>query len=639
MDISKFYELRERLYNTAAAGCMTVSEDFRLKRAVEEFKPLAEANKAFAKLFSLCEALLSTDKPESVIADCIALCDALAVTQGIFSDSAEAARAEGVFPTAEKPASAISAITTLISKSDTELWKLSAEYKETLRDPRVISAFIGELETGKYNENYRIFCEIMCDICGKGLVPALKASVKETGRQLKYIAKLTGDEENEFFRALALDESKPEKLRIEAISALSCSLGNGAFLADLFNTSKGKIKDAALLTMAEMDVPEAEPIFEKLLQKYKKSMASAVAASSGKACTEFTRKYLLGLLDTAKKADNDKARTEAGIELVTAATTLLQNKPELDDVFLELSSHSEFSVNVNPKNSCTAALMRGMTGKYSAEVRAQINRLYAKAPDVFYRPKIFADFLEHPEKEPVVSNEKYNRTDFLGSLSYVPLLGGYYFTQNPYFNSSLLPLTPLCKRLPEWIVQHICKVGDEMEKLFRQLDAPKRADMVKNAEKLGFKSDGKGDALAAANRTADNTMNMISSVIRRSLLPNCFAEDYERIRVAALYFAQKCLNTFGGYGVIALIEQMNQEMSNAEYAEMLNTFTINSLKVNNAAERQLLFLYEKHLPSDEVVSAMENLLARVEKLRGDVDGKAIDDQTCLINLRIKLQTK
>ena len=63
MDISKFYELRERLYNTAAAGCMTVSEDFRLKHAVEDFKPLAQANKAFGKLFSLCEKLLSAEKP------------------------------------------------------------------------------------------------------------------------------------------------------------------------------------------------------------------------------------------------------------------------------------------------------------------------------------------------------------------------------------------------------------------------------------------------------------------------------------------------------------------------------------------------------------------------------------------------
>ena len=639
MDISRFYELRERLYNTAAAGCMTVCEDFRLKRAVEDFKPLAEANKAFAKLLSLCEALLSSDKPESVIADCIALCDALAVTQGVFANSAAAQRANGAFPASEKPASAIAVITALLQKSEAELWKLPEEYRDALRDPRVISAFLRELETGKFNENFQIFCEIMCSLCGKELVPVLKESVKETGRQLRYIAKLSGDEENEFFRSLAADESKPEKVRIEAISALSFSPENGALLAEIFNTSKGKIKDAALMALAEMDAPEAEPIFEKLLKKYKKSLAGAVGASSGKTCTEFVRKHLLCLLDTAERAETDKARTEAGIELGVAATTLLQNKPELDDVFLELSSHPEFSVNVNPQNSCNAALMSGMTGKHAAAVRAQINRLYEKAPDVFCRPKAFADFLEHPEKEPVVPNSKIEHFVLLGSIAYVPLLGSYFFAHDQYFNSRILPLNPLCERLPEWMIKYIRTRGDFTEKLFRDIDAPKRADMLKKAEKLGFKGDAKKDALKAAFESAYGPIDILSSVIRRSLLPNCFAEDYERIRIAALYFAQKCLNTFGSYGIVALIEQMNHEMTNAEYAEMLNIFTINSLKVNNAAERQLLFLYEKHLPSEEVVSAMENLLARVEKLRGDVDGKAIEDQTYLINTRIKMYKK
>ena len=42
-----FYELRTRLYASAAAGCTIIAEDFRLKRAVEAFKPMSEANKVF----------------------------------------------------------------------------------------------------------------------------------------------------------------------------------------------------------------------------------------------------------------------------------------------------------------------------------------------------------------------------------------------------------------------------------------------------------------------------------------------------------------------------------------------------------------------------------------------------------------
>ena len=51
MDIKPFYELRTRLYLSAAAGCSVISEDFRLKRALENFKPLSEANKVLGKLY------------------------------------------------------------------------------------------------------------------------------------------------------------------------------------------------------------------------------------------------------------------------------------------------------------------------------------------------------------------------------------------------------------------------------------------------------------------------------------------------------------------------------------------------------------------------------------------------------------
>ena len=84
-----FYELRTRLYASAAAGCAIIAEDFRLKRAVEAFKPMSEANKVFGKLYDMCNALLTSADPATSIVDCIALADALAVTQGVFADDSE----------------------------------------------------------------------------------------------------------------------------------------------------------------------------------------------------------------------------------------------------------------------------------------------------------------------------------------------------------------------------------------------------------------------------------------------------------------------------------------------------------------------------------------------------------------------
>ncbi len=640
MDITKFYELRTRLYNTAAAGCMTVSDDFRLKRAIEDFKPLSSANKAFEKLYSLCEKLFS-EKPEAVLPDCIALAEALAVTQGTFADNAETKPAAGESVSAKKPASSLAAVKELMRKSSDGLWKLSAEYKDTLRDPRIVMAFLYELENGKFNDHFQLFSEIMCEICGKALVPMLKATVRSSGRQLQYIAKLAGAEENEYYRALAQDESPPEKVRLAAVSALSCSPENGALLAELFNTGKTKVKAAALLAMAEMDAPEAEPIFEKLLENYeknKKILMPAIGASGGKVCTEFARKHLMELLENAEHAEGANARTIAGVELVITAGAFLRNKADFDDVFLELSAHGEYSVNVDPKNSCVGALMDGLFDKNSADVYDRIDRLYAKVPDVFSRPKAFADFLKHPENKPAVPSSVLDHIAVIGSLTYIPMFDSYYLDNTGH--GSIIPLRPICKRLPEWMTEFIRQRGDYAEKLFGQLDAPKREDMVKNAEKLGFRSDERKDALQVAFEGMFRSVNTVSMLLLRHFLPNCAREDLAPLKDAAAYFAKKCFKIVGGPNALELLDTQCPEIESKELIDILNASVVNAIVMKNDYERHspLHFIAER-FTYNEFVSAWKNLRERVSALRGNVDDKAIDNELRLIDSNLKLYTR
>ncbi len=627
MDISKFYELRTRLYNAAAAGCMTVSEDFRLKRAVEDFKPLAEANKAFAKLYSLCGELLSSDKPEGVIADCIALADALAVTQGIFADNAETTPSEGIFAPTEKPASALAAVEALIHKGSAELWKLPKEYKDTLRDPRVIFAFLNELETGRSNENFNVFCEIMCEICGKELVPALKASVKTSGRQLQYIVKLSGSDENEFFRALAQDENTPEKVRLAAISVLSCSQENGALLAELYNTGKAKVKQAALLTMAEMDAPEAEPIFEKLLENYdknKKTLGEAIIASSGKACAEFVRKHLAELPDDLK-SPIDYA-IASGIEL-------LANKTELDDVYFALSTKKH--ANNFASSRCSEALLAGLAGIKSKAVQAQIDRLYAKAPKEFSRIKVFSDFITDPDKEPIVSEDQYDINDLFDSITYVPLMGKYFALTAPFYNTYLLPLRPLGERLPDWLIRKIYEIADNAEKLFKSIDAPKRKDMLKNAERLGYGKNG-ADALTMYYKEQRLSINKASSSINNALLPYASREDYPRVLEAAVYFAKKICAGFGGISAFSVIADNCTDIDNKKLIDMMNTSVVTAIKMQNTSGRNFPLNYmSKRFTSDELLAGWKDLRERVAALRGSLDDKDIDDELYLIDSWIK----
>ncbi len=635
MDISKFYELRTRLYNAAAAGCMTVSEDFRLKRAVEDFKPLAEANKAFAKLYSLCGELLSSDKPERVIPDCIALADALAVTQGIFADNSETTPAEGIFAPTEKPASALAAVEALIHKGSAELWKLPKEYKDTLRDPRVIFAFLNELETGRSNENFNVFCEIMCGICGKALVPALKATVKETGRQLQYIVKISGDEENEFFRELAQDENTPEKVRLAAISVLSCSQENGALLAELYNTGKAKVKQAALLAMAEMDAPEAEPIFEKLLENYeknRKTLGEAIIASSGKACTEFVRKYLLEL-DRDTRGEGDKANKAAN-ELESGAYLMLTNKSDLDDVYLALEDKSG-KKRIGLWNS-NEALTDGLTGKNKVAVRAQIDRLYAKAPDAFSEAKVYSDILNDPAMEPVVSNDQYDRKPILTMTKYIPLLGGYFKQCYVSCNESFLPLFSLSDKLPEWLIRYIYDSADNAEKLFKSLEAPTRDEMVEKAEKLGSGKVGNSDALMRIYPVLQRIVNPVADCLYSDYLVNCAPEDYEPLRQAAMYLARKCVPIVGDGYFDKMIAEYIPEITPKEHSKMIVDFTVNNMIRNNKPlSHFILSAISDPLTPDEKAAALTKLRARISEWRGKMNDNIIDSNLNLIDNYLK----
>ena len=59
MNLQPLYDVKERLEQAAIAGTGLLGEDFRLKRAAENLKPLAAASPVFAKIDAGLEKLLS----------------------------------------------------------------------------------------------------------------------------------------------------------------------------------------------------------------------------------------------------------------------------------------------------------------------------------------------------------------------------------------------------------------------------------------------------------------------------------------------------------------------------------------------------------------------------------------------------
>ena len=84
MDTEPIYELRDRLRAAGIAGTNLLSEDFRLKRAFEAFKPLETASPVFAKIGQLAQQLLSPDcqNPQGALLDTMTLVDAVICTLG-----------------------------------------------------------------------------------------------------------------------------------------------------------------------------------------------------------------------------------------------------------------------------------------------------------------------------------------------------------------------------------------------------------------------------------------------------------------------------------------------------------------------------------------------------------------------------
>ena len=83
MELQGLYELHERLGAAAVAGVNLIGDDFRLRRAVEQIRPLAQAVPVIKKLYTMAENVMAPDCEDrpGYLLDALALSEALLCTQ------------------------------------------------------------------------------------------------------------------------------------------------------------------------------------------------------------------------------------------------------------------------------------------------------------------------------------------------------------------------------------------------------------------------------------------------------------------------------------------------------------------------------------------------------------------------------
>lgn len=467
MNTATFYELHDRLYDCASAGCASIAEDFRLKRAVEGMAPLAEANKTFARLRDMCARLFTEQEPALLLADCIALADALAVAQGHYTNAEESRPGTleyDVECNMEAGWRSVRSLWAAILTKSPHLKNLDPHEYKLLGDPRILEQFI--CASGEKSENIAAFAREMCAAYGDSIVPPLKASLdlsdeKCPGVQIDYVADTAGSAENDWYLSLAENEEAPQNVRIKAIQALARDSGNAPRLLDFCRTEKGKVKTAALLETARLDPPGFDEILKKLTAKYKDSYLPIICASPSRAAADFIR----GRLDEAFSADK---KNRPDLKQVMSTAAMMINKRDTDDCFLRAVEYAEkFPASpggASELRELNAVLINNMFPDPDGGFRAMTLRLHEKQPEAFFTAWCIAILADDPN---AVSAELKKRISHKGVYPVFDILeegirysesdGRYIFEEQipvTYGNIPVRVLTmPLFERMPQSLAE------------------------------------------------------------------------------------------------------------------------------------------------------------------------------------------
>lgn len=278
MDITPIYNLQTRLRAAAIAGVNLLQEDFRLKRAAEELKPLEGASPVFAKLGQQMEVLLSTEcpNPAMTLLDTIALTDAVICTLGTVEVKGEIKEIEVEQISCEyivnAPCSQIRGLMEALTTSGSGNYALVRDLHETnpeiFKDYRVKHALVQALGAS-YAELADMVKEWLCKE-DKTLLPLLKKGFdpkgkKEMVRRLQVIEAIAGAEENDFYITQLAEAEK--EVRLELINALRYEQSNVDLLIDMTKTEKGKNKQMVLKILAYMDDDKVYAVFKKMAEK------------------------------------------------------------------------------------------------------------------------------------------------------------------------------------------------------------------------------------------------------------------------------------------------------------------------------------------------------------------------------------
>ena len=288
MNITPVYELRTQLRTAAIAGTSLLSENFRLKKAAENFSAISSASPVFAKISEQLDALLKGPTPQAFL-DVITLVDSVITALASVGTAAEitpAQHTENHTVIENIPYSRLSALIKALTTSGSgnfrtvkDAWETD---KEIFRDYRVMPALISALGAS-YGELADLASDIIIEVGGKNVIPALKKDFDPKGkkdmvRRVEIIEKISGAKENDFY--LTQLESAGNDIKSALILALSHDENNTEKLTELVRTEKAKVRKNALYVLVKFNNERAAQCVTEFSRKNPDEVLDVIAFAS-----------------------------------------------------------------------------------------------------------------------------------------------------------------------------------------------------------------------------------------------------------------------------------------------------------------------------------------------------------------------
>lgn len=337
MNLQPFYDVRERLALTAAAGTQLIQEDFRLREAVKKLDVYAKASPVFAKMSQMAGELLNGPEEgrTGTLLDLLGLVDAFLITQGTTQidgelqhadESSSFLKEEGDQPEwnyREIPYSKLQPLRMALSSAgggrQALLEAIHDQEPELLQDYRIRPLLVRALGDS-YSELADMVCRWIIEM-GSPMLPLLMKGFCPDGkrdmvRRVKAISAIAGGAANGFYQQ-HLEESKKD-VREALIAALHDNQDNTQLLLDLLKTEKGKPKKAVLWSLSFMEDEQAEAFW--------KQYAFSSAGEAAEILKNSDVPFLSGLLASAFR----KAADELENHLIADAEEIRQIKKGMD---------------------------------------------------------------------------------------------------------------------------------------------------------------------------------------------------------------------------------------------------------------------------------------------------------------------